>query len=398
MSVFNSLGSNYSFSFALKALFTRNKIQYSDDLKSFLKDKYGGEAILLYKGREALKLALKVLDLPKGSFVAINGFTCYAVYEAIIKTGYKVEYIDIEKQELNFSPKGLIDRLNYNPEIKVVIIQNTLGYPCEALEIEKICRDRKIFLIEDLAHSAGAYYKKEKEAGTIGDFVVLSFSQDKMIDSISGGALIVRNKQYLESPFNLVQIGKRQQAVDRLYPLFTYLIRKTYDLKVGKVLHLLLRRGDLLSSPMNGLNGKGLCALQLWYCCLARIQFKNLKNLIEHRRQIANIYAKTLNSEILSPSIVSSISRSTNLRFPIFVDKRDDLIKSLRKHNIFISDIWYDAPIAPKRYMKLTDYNRECSQSEVVSSRILNLPTHINVTEDDAKNIARLINKWLKSQ
>src|SRR3989344_5762692 len=131
MSVFNSLGSNYDKNFVLKALFKRNKKEYKKDLQKLLESKYGGEAILLYKGREAIELALKSLNLPQTSFVAINGFTCFAVYQAIKKAGLNVEYLDIEKGDLNFSPEILENSIRKNLKIKVVLVQNTLGYPCE---------------------------------------------------------------------------------------------------------------------------------------------------------------------------------------------------------------------------------------------------------------------------
>lgn len=189
MTIFNSLGSNYNFNFVLKTLLSNGK---TSGLKSFLEKKYQGKTTLVYKGREALELGLKSLNLPKGSCVAITGFTCFAVYEAIKKSNLDVEYLDIEKGELNFSGVSLETAIKKNPYIKAVIIQNTLGFPCDIENISKICKEKKLVLIEDLAHSIGTKYKNGKEAGMVGDFVVLSFSQDKVIDAVSGGALIER--------------------------------------------------------------------------------------------------------------------------------------------------------------------------------------------------------------
>lgn len=185
MSIFNSLGSNYDFKFVLKALFSKS----SGDLKKFLESKYKGQVVLTRKGREAIELALS--HLPKGSLVAVNGFTCFAVYEAIQKAGHQALYLDIEKGELNFSPETLKRAVN----VKAVIIQNTLGYPCDIEKIAQICKENKIILIEDLAHCVGARYESGIEAGMKGDFVALSFSQDKMIDAVSGGVLIKKNER-----------------------------------------------------------------------------------------------------------------------------------------------------------------------------------------------------------
>ncbi len=188
MSIFNSLGSNYNFGFAIRALFASNN---DKKLKAFLEEKYQGKATLLCKGRQAIELALKKTNLSEGT-VAINGFTCFAVYEAIKKAGLDVEYLDIAKDDLNFSAKTLEKHLEKNQKIKVVIIQNTLGYPCDIERISQLCKKKKVILIEDLAHSVGTRYSNRQEAGTVGDFVVLSFSQDKMIDTVTGGALIER--------------------------------------------------------------------------------------------------------------------------------------------------------------------------------------------------------------
>ena len=119
MNIFNSLGSNYNFNFALKALFADSKIGYPLRLIKLLENKYQGKATLLYKGREAIELGLRSLNLPQGSYIGINGFTCFAVYDAIKNAGLNVEYLDIEKGQLNFSAQTLIKTLKNNPRIKV---------------------------------------------------------------------------------------------------------------------------------------------------------------------------------------------------------------------------------------------------------------------------------------
>jgi len=196
MSIFNSLGSNYNFKYVLRSLFSDGHEQ-NRKLINLLQEKYGGKTILTYKGREALALALKILNLPKESCIAINGFTCYAVYKAIHEVGLIPICLDLEEKnsDLNFKPVTLEKSLGENKNIKVVVVQNTLGYPCDIEKIAQICHKKNIFLIEDLAHCVGTRYSDGKEAGAVGDFVTLSFSQDKIIDSVSGGALVIRNKK-----------------------------------------------------------------------------------------------------------------------------------------------------------------------------------------------------------
>ncbi len=140
MRIFNSLGSNYDLSFALRALLTSNSTNSPLKLKEYLENKYGGKVKLLYKGREAISLALFMADLPKGSEVAVCGFTCYAVYKAVKDAGYEASYVDITQKDLNFSAYDLEEVIKKNSAIKVVIIQNTLGYACDIKGIIEVCK------------------------------------------------------------------------------------------------------------------------------------------------------------------------------------------------------------------------------------------------------------------
>lgn len=393
MPIFNSLGSNYNFHFVFKALFANNDQGHAKSLKNFLEKKYGGDAMLVYKGREALRLALRIIDKKKTT-VAICGYTCYAVYEPIVTEHYDVEYLDIEKETLHFSFDTVKKHIENNKKIKVLIVQNTLGYPCEIEKIAKYCKEKEIVLIEDLAHAIGTVYMNGKEAGTVGDFTILSFSQDKMIDGVSGGALVLRNKKFTVHSSQFTVLDMKSQVIDRLYPLFTFIIRKTYRVGIGKAIHKVLKFFKLLSNPMS--DGRDIHSLPAWYCSLVFQEFENLEKNLSHRKKIAEIYAEKLHKSICSDFVKQHISSATNLRFPIFISKRYGFINHLKRNAVFVSDIWYDSPIAPKKYLHFSNYDHQCPNAEEVSEQMLNLPTHRNISEKDAEFIAKKINQWLQ--
>ncbi len=394
--IFNSLGSNYDLSFVLRSFLGFGTDGSNRRLVSLLQRKYDGSIVLLYKGREAIKLALDILELPKGSRIGINGFTCFAVYKAIVDAGHTPVYLDIDGRDLNFSANELKSK---GGGIRVLIVQNTLGSPCNISEIKKYCFNEKMFLIEDLAHSVGSKYEEGSEAGKVGDFTALSFSQDKMIDSVSGGALVIRNKKYQKSKYaSRMKLGLQVQLKDRLYPLWTFLIRNLYSIGIGKFLHFILKKLGLLSRPISDISSISFHELPKWYSCLAVGNFETLDANLDHRRKIAKIYASKIDKNLLSPSTINKIDLSSNLRFPIFTKNRMKLIDFLKNKGVYISDIWYDAPIAPSRFLKFTNYADECPVSQKLSEEILNLPTHMNVLERDAIYISDNINKWLNSQ
>lgn len=399
MSIFNSLGSNYNFFSAVRTLFAVGGKKSQARLVKTIEHRYSGKVILTYKGREAIQLALASLPRSTDKVVAVNGFTCYAVYQAIVDAGFGVHYLDIGQGSLNFTASTLQQALSQNPRISAVMIQNTLGYPCDITGIMRVCKENKLVLIEDLAHSIGTAYASGEEAGTVGDMVILSFSQDKVVDGVSGGALVVRNTQLLvKEPALARPVKLSQQLKDRLYPLLTWKIRVLHGIGIGKIMLWVCKALHILSTPMGADNTIEIHRLPSWYCRVISREFVALTANLEHKRKVAQVYQDTLDKSVLRFSETTGFAQATNLRFPVWVEERAGLEEKLKKQKIYVSDIWYDAPIAPKKYMHLTGYAGECPQAEFVAEHILNLPTHINVSMAQAKRIATLVNEWVRAK
>ena len=85
------------------------------ELKKYLRKHYGDgdntRVVLCKNGRSALCLALKAYFQP-GDAVIVNGFTCYAVYEAIRAAGLTPIWADISREDLNFDLNALNAKLD----------------------------------------------------------------------------------------------------------------------------------------------------------------------------------------------------------------------------------------------------------------------------------------------
>ena len=396
MNVFNSLGSNHTFAFAARILFTMGGAPHQKRLTEYIESRYGGKAVLTYKGREALRLALEAI--PGNGAVAINGFTCWAVYQAVQESNSTCHYLDISETSLNFSADTLREALAADPSIKAVVVQNTLGLPCDIEGIQALCEEHQIALIEDLAHSIGTTYTSGKEAGTVGDFVVLSFSQDKVVDAVAGGALVVRNQKYQLPATSARRVPVRRQLKDRFYPLFTYVIRNTHSIGLGPVIHRFLRFLHLLSRPLPDNDASDVHELPGWYCTTILSEYGKLEMIAKHRTMIAQIYADKIDKRLQLSDDMRRLGSASNLRFPIVHYERDILIEHLRLRHVYVRDIWYDAPVGPKRYLYRTDYSGQCPHAEEIARKMVNLPTHPNISAAQAESIAAYVNEWLKSE
>ena len=131
-------------------------------------ENYRGEAILTKNGRSGLALALKAY-LEPGTGVLVNGFTCYAVYEAILAAGLIPVWADINREDLNFDVRTLEAALKHTKNLQVtgVIVQNSLGKPVDMQKIEKFAKKHNLVIIEDLAHCVGTRYPDGRGRGAV---------------------------------------------------------------------------------------------------------------------------------------------------------------------------------------------------------------------------------------
>ena len=398
MRIFNSIGSNYTWSFALRALFTFGSDEDRKLLSAELSKRYGGKSYLIYKGREAIVSALKASNLPKGSKVIISGYTCSTVVVAVSYAGHEPIYTDVTPPLINFSPENLLETLKKYPDSRAVIIQNTLGYSCDIAGIKKICDERKMILIEDLAHSAGGTYSSGEVMGTVGDFVIFSFSQDKILDAVSGGALVIRNPIYkLEGDSSWINVPFAEQLRAKVYPFATCFIRSTHNIGIGKVVHRILFSLHLLAKPVNDLKNAPTHRIPGWCASLALSRLHELPATIAHRQEIVKKYLAVLGSRSDCVFIKDTFSHNACLRFPLVVDNRDALVAYLRTQGIHLSDIWYDVPVAPKRYWHLFESGHTETGARDLAKKSVNLPTHQEITPEIAEHIAKLVQIWITS-
>ncbi len=247
-----------------------------------------------------------------------------------------------------------------------------------------------------MAHSLGARYGDGREAGTVGAFTMLSFSQDKPLDVVAGGALIDRRSGKETIVQSKARVSLWQREKNALYPFWTALIRATYPIGLGRIIHFALKKLRLLATPM-GDNGPGSFTMEPSAARFLLKRWVLLDSELEHRRTIAGIYHKILPESVqFSPPAKSEPSY---LRFPLLVKNRTALVAHLKTKGLYIGDTWYDAVIAPARYLAQTSYKSgDCPRAEELAEHIANLPTHRHVSELDAERIAKGISSWLKSQ
>lgn len=80
---------------------------------------------------------------------------------------------------------------------KAIIAVHFAGYPAKLKELQKLCKEYGLFLIEDAAHALGTKYDNTL-IGTHGDVICFSFYATKNITTGEGGALVTKMNRLLK--------------------------------------------------------------------------------------------------------------------------------------------------------------------------------------------------------
>jgi dTDP-4-amino-4,6-dideoxygalactose transaminase len=116
----------------------------------------------------------------------------YPIVPFLVKSlGYDLKFVDCEMQTLGMDPEALAASIS--DRTQAVIATHLYGVPCRINEIAGISSAQGSALIEDCAHCFGASIGTRK-VGTFGDASCFSFETSKVINTMGGGMVAVRDK------------------------------------------------------------------------------------------------------------------------------------------------------------------------------------------------------------
>lgn len=401
--IFNSLGSNYTFSFVLHAILyffiVPPKGLVMDQLDHQLRQRFPNFELgpyYFYKGRDALEFVLTAFAIAADEPILTQAFTCHAMEAAIRRAGGLPAYVDLDETTCNPTVETIERAYKRNSTARVLIIQHTLGIPADIQNIRKWCDEHKIMLIEDLAQSIGGRDERGELLGQHADAIIFSFGRDKIIDSVSGGACFVKKRPLGFKNENYRTLTSTRFRRDHGYPLLTYCIRSLYPFYVGQAFLYLARLFHLIQSPIKP-RFEYITAYPSALAALAVRQFERLDAQLEHRKNLAQLYYTQLGE--ICPVEWDLLERGSNLRFPISLNNPDKLLRFLATKHIYVQDRWYRKPVDSGSLQYFSKYRAgSCPVAEKYAATMVNLPTHQNITQAQAQYICHAIREYLAKE
>jgi perosamine synthetase len=157
--------------------------EFESGFASFIGTKY---AATTSNGTTALHLALAAMGIKEGDEVIVPDFTFVATANAVVYTGAKPVFADIDPETWCIDPDSVKSLIT--ERTKAIIPVHIYGHPADMEAINRLAANYGIRVVEDVAEAHGAECRG-KRVGSLGVCGVFSFYGNKIITTGEGGMI-----------------------------------------------------------------------------------------------------------------------------------------------------------------------------------------------------------------
>ena len=167
----------------------KNVLNFEKKIGNIFTKRY---SLMVNSGSSALILALNVLNFKKGSEIITPCLNFGTAVSAILISGYKPIFVDIEIQTLQIDTDLIEKKITKNT--KAMVIPNLIGNIPDWFKIKKIAKKYNLKIIEDSADTLGAKIGK-KSTGYFSDISITSFYGSHVISCAGNGGMFLTNNK-----------------------------------------------------------------------------------------------------------------------------------------------------------------------------------------------------------
>jgi aminotransferase in exopolysaccharide biosynthesis len=329
-------------------------IGMEDKIKEIIGVKH---AVALVNGTSALHILLFAMGIKPGDEIITQSLSFVATSAAIVHAQGTPVFVDVEQSTLGMSPESLHGFLkNYaevtdgkcfnkktEKQIKAVIPMHTFGHPVRIEEIQAICDEYSLPLVEDSAESLGSFYKG-KHTGTFGKAGILSFNGNKLATTGGGGMVITDDETIANRIRYISTTAKRPHRWEFYHDEVGYNLR------------------------MPSLNA-----------AIGLAQLEYLDRILENKRKTAHMYQQFFN-KIGIKCITEPDNAKSNywLNAILFDDRkqRDEFLEYSNDNGVQTRPAWTPLhTLPPYQHCQHT----EMPNTEYLADRLVNIPSSIRI-------------------
>jgi len=318
-------------------------------------------AITCSSGTDALLMPLMAYELSATDAVFVPSFSFFASAESITLAGGTPVFVDSDPITFNMCSKNLQQAIEktkaegkLNP--RGIITVDLFGCPADYDAFEPLKKEYGLFLLDDAAQGFGGEYKR-KRIGSFGDVAATSFFPAKPLGCYGdGGAIFTDNDELAQL---ITSIRVHGQGKDK------------YD------------------NVRIGLNGR----MDTMQAAILLAKLSVFEQEIIERNRVAKTYSELLRDIVQTPIIPEGL-RSVWAQYTITVcseQTRNKIIEKLKLKGIPTA-VYYRTPIhLSTAYKSLGYQSGDLPNCESLSKRVLSLPMHPYLSNDDIHSIVTAI-------
>ena len=345
-------------------------IKFENQIKKFIGSKY---AIAVNSCTNGLYAVLHAYNFKRGDEIITTPMTFISTIHNLYHYGLKIKLVDINLENLSFDNEILKKAIS--KKTKGILVNHYGGIPNNINEIIRVCKNKKLKIIEDAATVFGAKINNKMVGSNTKTVSVFSFYSNKIITTGEGGVITTSNKKIANKLRALISCGISKNPWQRSSSSG---LSWKYDVKN-------------IGFKFNFTDLQAAIGLE---------QLKKLPKIIKYRKILRKEYCKLLHSLEKTGKIklfrnLKNVSFSEYI-FPIFIhsNKRDNLVKFLKQKKIDTTVHYIPANKLSFYKKKFSRFNLD--KTNLAFKGLLSLPFHNKLKKRDLKFIANQLNAFFK--
>lgn len=305
-----------------------------------------------------LVLSLKAAGVGPGDEVIIPDITFMATANAVSLAGATPVIVDVREDNLTIDVSKTEKAIT--SKTKAIIPVHLSGRAAAIEDLQRLCENRNIFLIEDVAEAFGSSYK-HKPLGSFGFTGCLSFTATKLVTTGQGGAVVMSNEETYYKIRALRDHGRpnRGSGGNDIHDFIGYNFKFT-DLQAA----------------------------------VGIAQLETLQQRLMQQQKLYQFYKESLEDD---PRVRLLPFNTSEGESPLWIDavaeNRDALIDYLTQHGAETRKFWY--PIHTQKPYLQPSQNYPISTQ--MTPQAFWLPSALSLTLGDAASVCILIKEFYQS-
>ena len=360
------------------------------------------DSYYFYRGRIALSVLLRALEVQAGDEVIVQGYTCLAVILPIMSLGAIPVYVDITPGTYTVDPVAVTARITRRT--RVLIIQHTFGIPADLAPLLEIAKEHRLSVIEDCCHVHGSTYDGQP-LGSFGVGAFYSFHWSKPLVAGRGGLAVV-NEPLIARRVADLYASFSQPSVSEVAVLNAQYL--AFRVLRGSRFITHLRRLLRVWSPMGIASGQFTRA-ELEYkgtdyytkkmadvtVRQVRSMLRNGRMSIERRQLIGNrLHAHAVQLGI-SPLKLPRRAHATFMSYPLHTSERQRVIHKSWSRNVEVAQGFKSPvdPLGPDEWVNAGYRPGCCPVAEYLSNKTITLPVNAWASDKDVEKILSFVDE-----